>query len=104
MQQIAVGLPYLSQPLLQQLGLWMLPPVVNQLHPSAQLTDGDRSQKKRGVLSGSSCPKSCTPASSQRPLCASLIKLVSIKNISSLCLIVQALEVGVHTDIRHGSQ
>jgi len=82
----------------------VLPPVVNQLHPAAQLTDRDRRQKKGCVVSGCSSPKSCTPALARRPLRASLITLVSIKNITGPCLILQALEIGVHTDIRHGRQ
>ena len=58
-----------------------------------------------GVLSRATVDqKSCTPASARRPLRASLITLVSIKNISSSRLIVLALEIGVHPNIRHGSQ
>ena len=49
---IAVGLQNLSQPLLQQLSLRLIPPMANQLHPAAQLTDGDRRQKQRGAPCG----------------------------------------------------
>ena len=48
---IAVGLQNLSQPLLQRLGLWVLPALVNP-PPAAQLTDGDRRQKQRGAPCG----------------------------------------------------
>jgi hypothetical protein len=35
---------------------------------------------------------------------ASLITLVSIKNITGHCLIVLVLEIGIQPNIRHGSQ
>ena len=61
--------------------------------------------RNSGVLSrAAAAQKSCTPASARRPLRASLITFVSIKNISSRTLIVKAQEIGVHTDFRHGSQ
>jgi len=61
--------------------------------------------RKSGVLSRAAvAQKSYTPASARRPLRASLITLVSIKNTTGPCLIVRALEIGVHTYIRHGRQ
>jgi hypothetical protein len=45
-----------------------------------------------------------TPASARRPLRASLITLVSIKDITGNCVIVLALEIGVHPNFRHCSQ
>ncbi len=47
-----VGLQPIDEPLLQQLGMRMVTPVADQLHPAAQLTDGDRGQKERGVVTG----------------------------------------------------
>jgi len=82
----------------------MITPVADQLHPSPQLTDGDCGQKERGVVAGAATQKLCTPGSAQRPLRASLITLVSIKNISGRRWLVLALEISVHTDIRHGRQ
>ena len=43
-----------NEPLLQQLGLRVITSVADQLHATAQLTDGDRSQKERGVVAGAS--------------------------------------------------
>jgi hypothetical protein len=61
--------------------------------------------RKSGVSSrAAAAQKSCTPASARRPLRASLITLVSINKISGRHGIVLALEISVHTHIRHARQ
>lgn len=48
---------------IQQLGLRVITPVADQLHDAAQLTDGDRSEKERGVVAvGSATQRTGSPA------------------------------------------